>query len=86
MYVYRGEVIVPDEVSRCFAVRNVTPRMWVDILFGKSEIDHVDGLLLWRDTDDTVSQLDVSMQDPLVVHILQSADLYKEMRIRRRLD
>ena len=49
--------------------------MLVYVYLGKPEVDHVDRFLVWRNADDTVSQLDITMENPSVMHELQPGDL-----------
>ena len=68
----RTKPVVPNKVSLQFAVRYVPIRFRIDVLLREPEIDHVDSLFVWRQSDGTVPQLDVAMENPTPVHVLQS--------------
>lgn len=65
---HRAKPIVADKVSFSTAVRDVTMCIWVDVPFRESKVNHVYLLVVWGETYHTVSELDVPMQYPSIMH------------------
>ena len=76
MDVYAREIIVPNETALS-AVRDVL-LLVVEVSLRKAKINHVYRLVFWLATDNTVSKLDVSVQDATGVHKLQARDLHSK--------
>ena len=68
MDVHAREPVVPDKTP-LGAVRDMS-LLAVDVLLGEPEIDHVYRLVSRLETDNAISQLDVSVQNPTRVHKL----------------
>lgn len=73
MHSYGGEPVVPNEIV--FLIWDVSPGRGVDVHLGESKVDHIDHLLIGWQPDDTVPELDVSVQDAARVHEIQSGYL-----------
>jgi hypothetical protein len=52
-------------VSACF---------WVFVPFGQAEVDDVEDMLVLVQTDQEVVRLDISMQEAILVHVLDSLE------------
>jgi hypothetical protein len=54
------EPVVADEVAWFPVVLDMAGGMWVDVSLAEAEVDHIDDILVRRETDDSVAELDVS--------------------------
>lgn len=71
-----GEPVVSDEVALGVAIWYVAFGVRVNVKLREAEVDHVDQLVVRRQTDDTVAQLDVSVQEAARVHELKARYLW----------
>lgn len=67
------------------SVRDVQVGLWVPVLFGQTEIDHVDLVAALADSHQKVIGLDVSMDKVSRVNVFDTGDLIK-VEIRKRAD
>ena len=68
VHAHRREPVVTDEVSRFIAIGNVLSRPLIDVEFGEAEVDHVDSFMVRLEAEDTVAELDVSVENASAVH------------------
>ena len=81
VYCDGAEPVVSDEVPWLGAILQVLPRVRVDVPFGEAKVDHVDGSLIGMQTDHTVPELDITVEDASVVHELEPGYLARSVSV-----
>lgn len=70
------EPIVAQKVALGFAVGYVPSRHRIDVLLRKPKVNHVDRLVMRREADNAVAQLDVAVEDAPRMHELETRYLH----------